>query len=283
MNSMTTPMAGDMTPGGEAGEPDRLVGLRLLIVEDDRVFRTALREILRARGVKVLEAENYEAGLRMGLRDCPDFVIADLRLPDGRGDDLCRELRRRGFSRPVAILTGDGEVDTQISGLESGADEFWTKPVPVRLIELRMRAILRRSATATASLPDLRLNGITFDFRSRRATRDGEEVMVNAREFGILEALWKARGAPVSRSDLLARVWDYDHVPNSRTVDNYVVTLRKKLEPDPAEPRFLKTVNGVGYQLLVEGESVPGAEQGEASRGEAGEAAGAGMTGDGPS
>ena len=75
--------------------------------------------------------------------------------------------------------------------------------------------------------------------------------MVNAREFGILETLWKARGAPVSRSELLARVWNYDHVPNSRTVDNYVVTLRKKLEPDSAVPRFLKTVNGVGYQLLV--------------------------------
>lgn len=235
-----------------AGEPDSLRGLRLLIVEDDRVFRITLGDILRLRGVRVLEAETYESGLRVALRDSPDFVIADLRLPDGRGDDLCRELRRRGFDRPVVILTGDSEVDTQISGFESGADEFWTKPVPVRLLELRMRAILRRAAPRTAEpLSELCLNGITFDFRRRRAVRGEDVVPMNPREFGMLEALWRARGAPVSRADLLARVWQYDHVPNTRTVDNYVVSLRKKLEPDPATPRYLVTVNGVGYQLLI--------------------------------
>ncbi len=237
--------------------PD-LKNLRLLLVEDDYALRTVTKVLLQQWGLQVLEAATYEAGLMSALKDCPDVILADLRLPDGRGDKLCREMRRRGFVKPFVILTACGDLDTQIQGLECGADEFWTKPVPIRLFESRLRALLRRSIPSVGQQPTtLEINGVFIDLEKHLATLGGEPFPLNAKEFGILEALWLARGAPVSRSDLLARVWHYDYVPDSRTVDNYVVGLRKKLEPIPAEPRFLLTVPRVGYRLTLPDATTP--------------------------
>lgn len=223
--------------------------LRILLIEDDAGLREATRDLLVHRGFRVLEAENCARGLESSFRNAPDVVIIDLRLPDGQGDQLCAELRRRGFSKPIVILTAFESLDNHVKGLDCGADDFWAKPIPSRLLESRLRALVRRALPPPAAPSLLELNGIHIDFRHRTAHRGGDPFTLGAREFALLEVLWMAQGAPVSRTDLLARAWQYTYVPHSRTVDNYVVALRKKLEPDPSHPRHLLTVPGVGYRL----------------------------------
>lgn len=235
-------------------------GLRVLLVEDDADFRGALRAVLQVKGYQVIEAATWEAGKLAALRDAPDVLILDLRLPDGDGDRLCAELRSRGMTQPMVLLTGESELDSQVEGLEKGADEYWTKPIAVRLFESRLAALVRRCRRVEAAAESiLEIGGLRVDFARRAASRDEKDVSFKAKEIDLLEALWRARGAPVSRAGLLARVWKYEHVPNSRTVDNHVVGLRRKIEADPARPRFLQTVPGVGYRLvLAEPEGCPG-------------------------
>ncbi len=229
-----------------------MAGLRILLVEDDAGFRGALRTLLQARGCQVIEAETWEAGRHAALHDAPDVLILDLRLPDGDGDRLCAELRQRGMSQPIVLLTGEVELNAQVGGLESGADEYWTKPIPARLFESRLAALIRRCRRREETGENvLELGGLKVDFVRRVASRAGAEVAFKAREMDLLEALWRAQGAPLSRGELLARVWKYEHVPNSRTVDNHIVGLRRKLEQDPAAPAVLRTVPGVGYQLVL--------------------------------
>lgn len=226
-----------------------LAGLRLLIVDDDPAVRLSLAELLAHRGVTVLQAESCAVGLRSAIRNVPDLAILDYQLGDGTGDALCRDMRRRGFSKPIVILSAFGDPKVQTSGLDCGADEFWTKPIPAALLEARLRAILRRVGRGSEIPARIRIGNLVVDLRRREALRDGTPVTLSRKEYGILEALWHAHGSPVSRADLLARVWKFDYLPNTRTIDNYVVKLRKHLEADPRQPAFLLTLPGFGYQL----------------------------------
>ena len=251
-----TGIGGDVLMDSPSSIPGRAV--RVLVVEDDPEFRSALRTVLRMKGYLVIESETLAGGRRAVDHDVPDVILLDRDLPDGDGRDLCRDLRMAGCRLPIVLLTGATELDSQVLGLESGADEYWTKPIPARLLESRMAALVRRCYPPSPDdRSELRLFGIAFDFRRCRALREGREMDFTRREFELLEALWRAEGAPLSREDLLARVWKYEHVPHSRTVDNHVLSLRKKIEPDPGNPVALQTVARRGYRLVVPGSGDP--------------------------
>jgi DNA-binding response OmpR family regulator len=147
------------------------------------------------------------------------------------------------------MITAKGQVDDRVTGLDAGADDYLVKPFSSRELLARVRALLRRFDSAQASLTKIRLGEIDIDFTAQQCARNGERIALSAKEFSVLKLLADRRGAPVTREEFLEIVWGYNAYPTTRTVDNQILNLRNKLEPDPAQPRFLQTVHGVGYRL----------------------------------
>ena len=189
-----------------------------------------------------------------------DLVLLDVMLPHVDGYTVCRTLRERGDNTPVLFLTARGDPQDRIDGLEAGGDDYLAKPFHLQEFLLRVRAILRRrewyqSASAPPSGATLRFGGNEVDFRAFRARSwNGETQELTEKEAMILKVLAECPGEIVSREDLLERVWGYDVFPSTRTVDNFILRLRKRFERDPAAPRHFLTVWGVGYRFLLEGE-----------------------------
>jgi two-component system alkaline phosphatase synthesis response regulator PhoP len=232
----------------------------VLVVEDDANLAAGVMENLRAEGYEVSLAPNGEQALTwLGSHGCA-LVILDVMLPGADGLTVCRTLRERGNTTPVLFLTARGDPADRVRGLEAGGDDYLAKPFHLEEFLLRVRAILRRwdwyrSASATADTAVLRFGGNEVDFRVFRARAwTGESQELTEKEAMILKVLAEHTGQIVSREDLLERVWGYDVFPSTRTVDNFILRLRKRFEKDPANPRHFLTVWGVGYRFLTEGE-----------------------------
>jgi len=224
----------------------------VLVVEDDPAILRGLKDILRAERFDVVAATDGETGYRFALDKNPDIVILDLMLPEMSGLEVCRKLRAEGFRTPILMLTARGEETDRVLGLDLGADDYVTKPFSVRELLARLRALLRRTQTPQAALPDeLRFDDVVIDFRRFEALKHGAAIEMTPKEFGILRMLAARAGEVVTRDDLLNGVWDYESYPTTRTVDTHMASLRAKLEDDPATPRRLITVHGVGYKLIV--------------------------------
>jgi DNA-binding response OmpR family regulator len=224
----------------------------VLVVEDDPAILRGLKDILRAERFDVIAAIDGETGYRFALDKNPDIVILDLMLPEMSGLEVCRKLRAEGFRTPILMLTARGEETDRVLGLDLGADDYVTKPFSVRELLARLRALLRRTQTPQAALPDeLRFDDVVIDFRRFEALKHGAAIEMTPKEFGILRMLAARAGEVVTRDDLLNGVWDYESYPTTRTVDTHMASLRAKLEDDPATPRRLITVHGVGYKLIV--------------------------------
>jgi DNA-binding response OmpR family regulator len=227
--------------------------MHVLLVEDEIAMREAMVPLLEAEGYRVDCAVNGEEGLQKALDGQHHLVLLDIMLPKLDGFAVCRELRQRGKRTPVLMLTARGEVDDRIRGLDEGGDDYLTKPFSGRELLARMRALMRRTGEGGApDIKELRLGEITLDFEKLLCRRDDGPLEMNAREFKILQTLAEADGRPVTREEILDRAWDYNAWPSTRTVDNHIVALRSKLEPDPSTPRFLLTVHGVGYRLVTD-------------------------------
>lgn len=229
--------------------------MRLLIIEDEYPMRNALVETLKGEGYRVFSAADGPAGLARALAEKPDLVVLDVMLPGLDGFAVCREIRQRGRDTPVLMLTARAQVDDRVTGLDSGADDYLVKPFSMRELLARVRALLRRHAPDAAAPEAIRLGDTAVDFRRQSATRGGSGIGLSTREFQILRLLAAAGGEPVSRERFLDEVWEHDAWPTPRTVDNFISALRAKLEPDPASPRYIETVRGVGYRLAGEGNS----------------------------
>ncbi|HOG45247.1 MAG TPA: response regulator transcription factor [Anaerolineae bacterium] len=225
---------------------------RILIVEDERAVARGLQYALEREGFQVLLAGTAREGSAMAREQMPDLIILDIRLPDGNGFDLCRELRR-SLRQPILMLTAcDDEVD-RVLGLELGADDYVTKPYSLRELIARLRALLRR-AYGELSRPNpserIVFGHIALDLEARRAYRDGKDVGLTATEFKLLAHLAAHPGRIFSRQDLLQAVWGYpDYYGDERTVDVHIRHLREKVEDDPTNPMHLCTVRGLGYSL----------------------------------
>jgi DNA-binding response OmpR family regulator len=222
---------------------------KILIVEDDPVILKGLAESLAFEGYEVLTAEDGKAGYRACETHKPDILVLDLTLPKISGLDLCRRLRQEGMQKPILMLTARSSETDRVVGLDLGADDYVTKPFSLPELMARIRALLRRSQIQSSTPDYLRFGDVEIDFRAYEATRRGNVVQLTRKEFEILRLLGARVGNVVTREQLLNEVWGYHAYPATRTVDNHIATLRAKLEKDPADPDYIRTVHGVGYKL----------------------------------
>lgn len=230
------------------------VGARsVLIVEDDKAMSVALCDGLASEGFKVVCAANGEDGLSLAIERKPDLVILDVMLPRLNGLDVCRRLRAAGHDVPIIMLTARGQEADRVLGLKLGADDYVTKPFSFLELVARVEAVLRRrpaKGQASTDMEACEFGDVRIDFRRHEATKNGRQIVLSAREFLLLAYLVANRGAVVTREQLLDAVWGYDNMPFTRTVDTHVAKLRKKIEDDPANPRYLITFHRVGYKFL---------------------------------
>ncbi len=222
----------------------------ILVIEDDPAILRGLADNLRFESYEVLTASDGEAGYRLISEKRPDLIVLDLMLPKMSGYEICRKARQQGIATPILMLTARGEEADRVLGLDLGADDYVVKPFSIRELLARIRAILRRSQPAHTELEELSFGDVAVDFRSYEANKAGRPLEMTRKEFQVLRLLAGRAGEVVTRDELLNEVWGYENYPTTRTVDNHVASLRAKLETDPANPRYLRTVHGVGYKFV---------------------------------
>jgi two-component system response regulator RegX3 len=224
---------------------------RILVVEDEESFRDALSYLLTREGFEVTLAETGPAALEEFDRHGADLVLLDLRLPGLSGTEVCRALRARS-SVPVIMLTAkDSEVD-KVVGLELGADDYVTTPYPTRALVARIRGVRRRPAEPDVLVPaTVEAGPVRMDVERHVVSVGGEQVSLPLKEFELLEMLLRNAGRVLTRGQLIDRVWGSDYVGDTKTLDVHVKRLRAKVEPDPASPRHIVTVRGLGYKFVV--------------------------------
>jgi DNA-binding response OmpR family regulator len=222
---------------------------RILIIEDEAPMRTALADLLDGEGYRALTAADGESGLERALAEKPDLILLDVMMPKLDGFAVCAELRRLANDVPVLMLTAKGQIEDRVSGLDAGADDYLVKPFSTDELLARVRALLRRTKRKTKSPVKLKLGETEIDLARQTAARGKKEIHLTAKEFAMLRLLAEAEGGPVTREKFLDVVWGVTAFPTTRTVDNHVASLRAKLEKNPDEPRWIKTVHGVGYRL----------------------------------
>jgi two-component system response regulator RegX3 len=222
---------------------------RVLVVEDEESFSDALSYMLRREGFDAVVAESGPQALAEFDRAGADIVLLDLMLPGLSGTEVCRALRARS-SVPIIMLTAkDGEID-KVVGLELGADDYVTKPYSARELVARIRAVLRRQSDAEPqSEGALEAGPVRMDVERHTVSVDGQPVALPLKEFDLLEFLLRNTGRVLTRGQLIDRVWGADYVGDTKTLDVHVKRLRAKIEPDPATPKYLLTVRGLGYKL----------------------------------
>ena len=221
--------------------------MRALIVEDDRAIAEFVARGLREAGFAVDQAADGETGLELALSEPYDVAIIDLMLPQRDGLSLIDELRRRGRTTPVLILSARRSVDDRVRGLQSGGDDYLTKPFAFAELLARVQALVRR-ATRAPEPTALTLGDLTLDLLTRKVTRTGVPIDLRPREFALLEYLMRNSGKVVSKTMILSHVWDYTFDPQTNIVDVLVSRLREKIDR-PFDRKLLRTVRGVGYVL----------------------------------
>ncbi len=223
----------------------------VLLVEDERKLRELVRSYLERAGFTVLSTESGAEAITLAASAAPDLVILDLGLPDVPGETVARELRAAGAT-PILILTAKAGEEDRIAGLELGADDYVTKPFSPRELVLRVQAILRRGGAATGQETASYGGGtLVIDESQRQVTVRGTRVDLTPTEWGILVALATVPGRVYSRFELINRVRGYEFEGYERTVDSHVKNLRRKIEEEPADPKIVQTVLGVGYRLSL--------------------------------
>jgi DNA-binding response OmpR family regulator len=222
--------------------------IRLLVVDDEPSMVMGLKDNLEFEGYHVRTAADGAEAYDILKSDRFDLVVMDVMMPGLSGFDVCRKRRAEGDATPILLLTARGQEMDRVLGLELGADDYLTKPFSLRELLARIKAILRRSRPADAST--VVIGRLSVDFAKQTAVRDGESIPLTHREFEVLQYLLKKRGIAVSRDELLEQVWGYGESPTTRTVDNFILRLRKAVEDDPAQPAHILTAHGVGYKLV---------------------------------
>ena len=221
---------------------------RVLVVEDEESYRDALSYMLRKEGYEVVEAANGDEGLAEFDRSGADIVLLDLMMPGLPGTEVCRQLRMRGSVPVIMVTARDGEVD-KVVGLEIGADDYVTKPFSHRELLARIRAVLRRGQDVELVPDVVESGGVRMDVERHTVSVRGQEVKLALKEFELLEMLLRNAGRVMTRGQLIDRIWGADYVGDTKTLDVHVKRLRSKIEANPAQPRYLITVRGLGYKF----------------------------------
>jgi len=224
---------------------------KILIIEDEEDLVKGLKLNLADEEYDVDWASSGSEGLRKALQETPDLIILDIMLPEKNGLEVCRELRQKNIGIPIIMLTAKGEEIDKVVGLEIGADDYITKPFSVRELLARVKAHLRRADREVNTLAGIySFNDVEIDFAHFKARRKGKELDLTSTEMDVLKYLVAHRGEVVTRDDLLDKIWGYDSYPTTRTIDNHILKLRKKIEEDPAHPQYILSVYGGGYRFV---------------------------------
>src|SRR5260370_9553787 len=223
---------------------------RILLVEDEESLVLTIRDRLLAEGYEVACAMDGDTAFRLASESAFDLVLLDVGLPGRKGFDVCRDLRERKVDSPILMLTARGQIVDRVLGLKLGADDYLTKPFDMMELLARIEALFRRSR-AVADAPSTYLFGsVRVDFLRADAVKDGAPVAFSSLELKLLRYFIERRGVLLSRDELLDKVWGYDAMPVTRTVDVHVASLRQKLEPNPSRPELILTVHGSGYKFV---------------------------------
>ncbi len=222
----------------------------LLVVDDEEKIVSVLKDNLEFEGYQVSTAKDGSEALQKLKDNVYDLILLDVMMPYVSGFDVCKEIRSNGSATPVVMLTAKGEEIDKVLGLELGADDYITKPFSLRELLARIKAILRRSQSVVSSNNELKIGKLNIAFLSYDAFENGKQIAMTHREFDVLKYLWQHKNSTVSREDLLTEIWQMDDGITARTVDNFILHLRQKIEYNPAHPRHILTVHGVGYKYI---------------------------------
>ncbi len=232
----------------------------VLVIEDSRAMQRTLQRLFEADSLGVQIASDGVEGLESFKKQTPSIVVLDLKLPKLSGKELCRAFKAHMPSVPIVVLSANAEIEDKVLLLELGADDYVTKPFSPRELLARVRRAMRRNGASARTVSRvaaeevdhelLFLDGVQIDFTSMEATRGGKLIAMTAQEFKLLHYLARWPEKVISREELLNEVWGYHNYPSTRTVDNHILRLRQKLEPDPANPRFFLTMHGAGYKFV---------------------------------
>lgn len=223
---------------------------RILIIEDDPAILKGLVASLEEERYEVLTATDGIRGYELGKRENIDLIILDIILPGKDGQEVCRDLRKDGVNTPILMLTSKKHEMDKVLGLELGADDYVTKPFSIRELHARIKALLRRKAELKKEIDEYTFGSVHVDFKKQEATKKGKPLKLSVKEFEILKYLVLHESEVVTREMLLDDVWGYENFPTTRTVDNYVLSLRKKIEDNSSKPKHLLTVHTAGYKFV---------------------------------
>jgi DNA-binding response OmpR family regulator len=227
---------------------------KILIVEDELNMVNGLKDNLEFEGYEADTALDGNSGLQKILQNRYDLILLDVMLPELSGFDICKAARKEGVSTPIIFLTAKGEEIDKVLGLEFGADDYITKPFSLRELLARVKAILRRASTGKNENGEsefISIGNIKVNFENYIALAGTGEIKMSHKEFEVLHYLYDNAGKPIHRDDLIGSVWSIDYDINTRTVDNFILKLRQKIEPDPNNPKVILTVHGVGYKMIL--------------------------------
>jgi DNA-binding response OmpR family regulator len=224
---------------------------RILVIEDEPEMQRGLRDNLEFEGYDVRVIGEGKKAMETIRSAKFDLILLDVMLPGMSGFDICKTARTEGVTTPIIILTAKGEEVDKVLGLEFGADDYITKPFSLRELLARVKAVLRRSPAAEKSAAKhVTIGALEVDFENYTAVKRGKAVTMTSKDFEILRYLWNHQQQVITRDDLLKHVWGYDESISSRTVDNFIVKLRKRIEKDPSKPKHIITIHGTGYKLI---------------------------------
>lgn len=225
---------------------------KILIVDDEVNMVRGLKDNLEFEGYEVDTAMEGNSGLEKVVGGKYDLILLDVMLPEISGFDICKAARKKGVNTPIVLLTAKGEEIDKVLGLELGADDYITKPFSLRELLARIKAILRRSPNnAENAGEDIQIGNIRVNFKNYSATSGDNEIKMSHKEFEILHYLVANNAKTVDRDDLMSKVWGIDYDITTRTVDNFMLKLRQKIESDPNNPKIILTVHGIGYKMVL--------------------------------
>lgn len=224
---------------------------RLLIIEDDASILRGLTDALTNEHFDIRSETNGRKGFALAKKGAFDLIVLDVMLPEMNGFEICKNLRAEGDRTPVLMLTGKGEEMDKVLGLELGADDYVTKPFSIRELTARINAVLRRHGTERSEISEASFGNVYLNFQKHEALKGKKKITMSAKEFQLLKYFIEHQGVVISRHQLLDDVWGYESMPTTRTVDNYILSIRKKIEQDPSSPKHLLTVHTAGYKFVV--------------------------------
>jgi len=221
---------------------------KILIIEDEPATVAGLQEALVEENFEVSSALTGEVGYKKAKSGNYDLIILDLKLPDMSGIDICKNLRKEGLKKPILMLTARKEELDEILGLEVGANDFVTKPFKIKVLIARIRALIGRPILV--DIEEFSFGDVYISFKNKEATKKGEPVELTAMEFNVMKYFIQREGEVIDRDTLLDDVWGYENFPSTRTVDNFILSLRKKIEDDHKNPKHILTKHGAGYKFV---------------------------------